>query len=260
MRHNDRERRTMNRTHGILKAALILIMSATAAWSQPSSAQREPTSVQTYHLKNTTHMQDGNEIFEALRNTLTPQAKITFIRSQNAFLIEATPDQLALAEKILNELDPRRNTYRLTYTIIDRDSTKRIGEQHYSMIVVAGQRTLMKQGSRVPIMVSDNKNPASSTVTYIDVGMNFEATLTEAEGGASLRTRVERSSTAEEKSAVAPQDPIVRQSLVEGTSFLTLGKPLTIGSLDVPDSTRHLDIEVTIESFAPDAQKKPVKP
>jgi len=46
---------------------------------------------------------------------------------------------------------------------------------------------------------------------------------------------------------VGAQDPIVRQTVMESTSFLTQGKPLMLGSVDIPGSTRHLDVEVVME-------------
>jgi hypothetical protein len=55
---------------------------------------------------------------------------------------------------------------------------------------------------------------------------------------------------AEERSGVGPQDPIVRQTALEGTSFLTPGKPVILGSLDIPGSTRHLDVDVMMEPLA----------
>jgi hypothetical protein len=86
-------------------------------------------------------------------------------------------------------------------------------------------------------------------MTYLDVGMNFDATLDEFANGVRLRSKVEQSSIAEEKSSVGAQDPIVRQTVMEGTSFLAPGKPLILGSLDIPGSTRHLDIEVVMEQI-----------
>jgi len=248
---------------GILSAALILTLGTTAAWPQAEPAMRPgigPTSVQTFHLSNASQIQDGNEIITLLRNVLDPRSKITFVSSQNIIAIEATSDQLAIAKKLLDELDQPKKAYRLTYTIIDTDGTKRIGEQHYAMIAVPGQRSLMKQGSKVPVVIADSKTPSGSQITYIDVGMNFDATLVEVENGIYLRTKVERSSIAEDKSIVSPQDPIVRQSVMEGSSILTLGKPLVIGSLDILDSTRHLDVQVTLDRAAPDTEKKSVKP
>jgi len=35
--------------------------------------------------------------------------------------------------------------------------------------------------------------------------------------------------------------------VIEGTSFLTLNKPLILGSVDILGSTRHIDIEVVME-------------
>jgi hypothetical protein len=46
---------------------------------------------------------------------------------------------------------------------------------------------------------------------------------------------------------VGAQEPVVRQTVLEGTSFLTPGKPLVLGSLDIPGSARHLDVEVVME-------------
>jgi hypothetical protein len=239
---------------------MILLIGATAAWAQPSPARNEPTSVQTIYLRNSTRLQDSTEILTILRNTLPPSTKMSLVTSQNAIVIDGTSDQIAIARKILDDIDRPQHTYRILYTLIDMDGAKRIGEQHYSMVVAPGQRTLLKQGSRMPVVVSSPKNPTNSEITYLDVGMNLDATLSEVSGGVSLKSKVERSSIAEERSGIGPQEPVVRQSLVEGTSFLTPGKPLTIGSIDIPDSTRHLDVEVTMEALPLDSSKKAVKP
>ncbi len=39
----------------------------------------------------------------------------------------------------------------------------------------------------------------------------------------------------------------IRQSVLEGTSFLTTGKPLVLGSFDIPGSTRHTEVTVVME-------------
>jgi hypothetical protein len=38
-----------------------------------------------------------------------------------------------------------------------------------------------------------------------------------------------------------------RRTTLEGTSYLTAGNPVMLGSLDAPTSTRQLDIEVVME-------------
>jgi type II secretory pathway component GspD/PulD (secretin) len=164
--------------------------------------------------------------------------------------MRATPEELALAQKVINDLDRPKKAYRLTYTITDIDGGKRIGVQHFSTIVTEGQRSLVKQVSKVPVVTGSYNNTSSQTesqVTYLDVGLIFDSMLASYGGGASLRSKVERSSVAEERSGVGPQDPVVRSTSVEGTSFLTAGKPVVLGSLDIPGSARHLDVDVMIE-------------
>jgi hypothetical protein len=58
---------------------------------------------------------------------------------------------------------------------------------------------------------------------------------------------VEQTSLSEEQSTVGRNDPVIRQATLQSTALLTLGKPVMLGSLDVPGSTRHLDIEVVLE-------------
>jgi type II secretory pathway component GspD/PulD (secretin) len=241
----------MNAKHIIVGAALTLSLCTALTHAQPETAAAKPapTSTQTFFLVSSGQLQEANEFVTALRNLLNPTTKITIVPSRNAVLVGGPPDQLALAQKLINELDHPRKTYRLTYTLTEVEGGKRIGSQHYSMVVYPGQRTVLKQGSKVPFITGSVKedNQSSSQVNYADVGMNFDATLDELGNGARLKTKVEQSSVAEERSGVGPQDPILRQSSIEGISVLTVGKPLIIGSLDVPGSTRRLDIDVMME-------------
>jgi len=143
-------------------------------------------------------------------------------------------------------------TYRLTYTLTETDGGKRIGTQHFAMIVVSGRKTVLKQGNRVPLVtgtVSTSGGPQTQ-VQYLDIGLNIGASIEETGNGVKLNTEVEQSSIAEEKSGLGTQDPIVRQSKLEGTSILTAGKPLILGSMDLSSSARHLDIEVVMEPVA----------
>ncbi|HMF52807.1 MAG TPA: secretin N-terminal domain-containing protein [Edaphobacter sp.] len=225
------------------------------AWAQTEPAPRAASAsypIETFYLSNASQVQDELEIMTALRNILDPSAKMMYVQAQNAVVIASTPDQLTRARGLIKELDRPRKLCRLTYTIIDMDGTKRIGEQHYSMIAFAGQKTQMKQGSKVPIAVGSTKDtPEQHQINYLDIGMSFEATISEFVTGASLKSRIEQSSIAEERSIFGTQDPIVRQTVFEGTSVLSPGKALTLGSIDVPGSTRHLDIQVMMEHVAP---------
>jgi type II secretory pathway component GspD/PulD (secretin) len=209
---------------------------------------------QTFYLTNVSSQNDATEILVALRNLLPPDVKTYLAPNQNAITMRATPDQLALAQKIISDLDRAKKTYRLTFTTVETEGSKRIGVQHFAMIVAAGQRTVLKEGSKVPVATGSysatGNTGAQTQITYIDVGMNFDVTLEELANGARLRSKVEQLSIAEQTSGVGLQDPIIRQSSLEGTSFLILGKPLVLGSIDIPGSTRHLNVEVVMEQVA----------
>ncbi len=84
-------------------------------------------------------------------------------------------------------------------------------------------------------------------VTYLDVGLNVNASLDESSEGLRLRAKVERMSVADEHSSVGADDPIIRQAQMEGTANLVPGKTLVLGSLDVPGSTRHVNVSVVAE-------------
>jgi hypothetical protein len=238
------------------------LFSPAQAVAQPPSADKKPAPkdvcwsnpstdiVHTFYLRNMTQVNDANELYTALRNMLPPEAKSFFVPSQMAIEVCGPPEQIAFAQKLVNDLDRPRKSYRLTYTVSELDGAKRISAQHFSMIVSPGQESTVKQGSRVPLVTGSYGAATSSQqtqVTYIDVGMNFAATLDETAEGIRLRSVVEQSSIAEERSGVGPQDPVVRQASFKGSSYLAPGKPLRLGSFDIPDSTRHLELEVMME-------------
>jgi hypothetical protein len=254
----------MKFTHGI--CAITLTASA-AAWAQmtPAEAPKPPVrvpaclasttdNVHTFYLHNVSQPAEANEIYTALRNMLPADAKSYLTPSENTIMICAGPDQiaLALAQKMLNDLDRLKKDYRLTYTVTEMDGGKRVSSEHYTMVVAPNQSMTLKQGSKVPIATGSYAPDTSSLqtqFTYLDVGMAFDATITPMENGVSLKTNVEQSSIADEKSGVGPQDPIVRQVSLKSISILTPGKPLMLGSLDIPNSARRLDIEVMAEQL-----------
>jgi len=142
------------------------------------------------------------------------------------------------------------HTYRLTYTITETDGTRPLGSQHFAMTVNAraGDASL-KLGSKVPVITGSYSTTASASqtqFTYLDVGLNIKAHLIEFPGGAQVFSKIEQSSVADKPSNLQGE-PIIRQATLENTALLSLGKPVMLGSLDVPGSTRHLDIEVLLE-------------
>jgi type II secretory pathway component GspD/PulD (secretin) len=251
MKSNCNGRWKMKLANVMFGMILLMMLDRMTVWAQTSPAGESPNSfpIQTFYLTNVSQPKDAGELTTALRNLLDPHDKIYLVESENAVVVQGPPEQIALARTLLNDLDRPKKTYRLTYTITDTDGGKRVGTQHFSMIVVTGQRTSLKQGDKVPVATGyhGGGNEVKTDMTYVDVGMNFDATLDEFANGVRLNSKVEQLSVADEKSGAGAQDPIIRQTVIQSTSFLTAGKPLILGSLDIPGNTRHVDIEVVMD-------------
>ena len=232
----------------LLAASLVLGTALPCAMAQDAHANAGTLHV--LRLQNATSQADQNELVTAIRNMLTPYSKIFLVTGENAIALRGSDEDFADAQKLIAELDRKHTLYRLNYTVRDSDGGKQVGVQHFSVVVAAGQRVQFKQGSRVPIITGSygTASPTPQTqYTYIDVGINFDATISELSNGLDLRSKIERSSVAEDKFSAGKDDPIIRSSVIESTSLLTLNKALNLGSLDTADSTRHLDVEVTAE-------------
>jgi type II secretory pathway component GspD/PulD (secretin) len=235
----------------ILVITLAMACSGISALAQAQTVDTKstPDVYQTLYLSNLTQPTDANDLIGDLRNML-PRSKMIYVPSQGAISFKGSAEDMALAQKILADLDKTKKIYRLTYTMTERDGGKTIGVQHFSIIVASGSRTEFKQGSRVPIGVGGRSSASSTSnleVQYLDVGQEIEASLDGYLDGVRLRTKVVQSSIAEDKSGVGTQDPVIRQTTLEGTSTLVQGKPLVLGSLDIPGSTRHQEVEVLSE-------------
>jgi type II secretory pathway component GspD/PulD (secretin) len=279
----------MKLARGILALTLVAAFSGPLAWAQAAPAAPKPSTdapsakpatpdsearfasehpcqvkvntalcpERTFYLKNASQVSEANEIQTALRNTLPSDDKLFLIPNQNAIIVLARPEDVSLAEKLIAELDHPKKNYRLTYTLTELDGTKPVGTQHFSMVLVSGQETTLKQGSKIPVATGsytaggpngENMSPVQTQFTYLDVGMNFDATLTAMGENAMLKSSVEDTSAAPERSEIAGvREPIVRQSTLKGESLLAPGKPLALGSMDIPGSTTHLQIEVLMD-------------
>lgn len=233
----------------LLAATLTSLPTLAQAAAQPSNAPKEDDrSIKTFYFTHAAGSHDENEILTALRNMQSPTLRIYWVPSQNAITVRGTQAELAESQKLLADLDRPRRNYRITYTVTESDAGKRIGVQHFALVVAAGNKGQLKQGSKVPV-VTGSYNPgtsaAQSQFTYLDVGINIDASVEEFADGAHLSTKLEQSGVGE--TTASSQDPVIRQAILESSSSVTLGKPLALGAVDIPGSTRHLDIEVVLD-------------
>jgi type II secretory pathway component GspD/PulD (secretin) len=209
-----------------------------------------PETTVTVYLKNVSQQQDANDLQTAVRNMVS-RAKVFYNQSANAIMLRGTADDLAMAQKVIADLDLPKKAYRLEYTVRLMDGAKATATQHYSLMVVWGERAELKLGNKVPLMTGSrmpDAGAASSQVQYLDVGLNITATLTGSGDVLILRTKVEQSTLADEKSAGGPMDPVLHQAVLEETARLAQGKPMTLGSLDIPGGANRLEVEVAAEA------------
>jgi type II secretory pathway component GspD/PulD (secretin) len=219
------------------------------AQSTPDAASSHPRITKVFYLADT-NPQDEPQLMYAVRNGIAQDIHVELDTARGALVVTGTADQVELAQRIISELDRPSKSYRLTYTITDFENGKRIGTQHFSFVVAPGKRTTLKEGDKVPIATGSfsSGNATSQTqFTYLDVGMNFDATLDESSDGFHLKTKVEESSIGPSTNIAGVSEPVVRQTVLESETTLVLSKPLILGTLDIPLTTRHSEVTVVVE-------------
>lgn len=85
--------------------------------------------VQTFFLTNAAQQADANEVVAALRNVLSPDDKVYLVISQGAIVVRAPPQQLLLAEKLLNDFDRTKAEVVVDVAILEvnRDKIRNLG-------------------------------------------------------------------------------------------------------------------------------------
>ena len=79
-----------------------------AANTRAKRTELDEQAVQTFYLSNAWQQTDLTDVSTALRNVLGTNAKAYPVPSQNAIVIRGTPDELLLAQKLINDLDKAR--------------------------------------------------------------------------------------------------------------------------------------------------------
>ena len=251
-----RQRLALAAVMAAVAMALAVIPPGASAQSKPEEAQpsqatpaaaEEQQNVLTIFLKNASSQNDLNDIQTDLRNVL-PRARIYGIQTQNAITVKGTAEELTTAQKLIADLDRPKKIYRLTYTLTDFDGSKRVGLQQFTLLAGLGEKTTFKQGSRVPIVTGTFEGqPAGTQVQYQDIGLNINAQVNGSPDALSLHTKIEQSSLGEDKSVGSAQDPVVRQTTFDESSVLPEGKPVVLGALDLPGTTRRQEIAVVAD-------------
>jgi general secretion pathway protein D len=145
------------------------ITSNTIFVAQNTRAKRtelDEQAVQTFYLSNASQQNDLNDIQTALRNVLS-NAKLYGVPSQNAIVMRATPDELLLAQKLVNDLDKARPEVVVDVAVIEvsRDKMRQIGIQ-------------LPQSVSVQITTPTTTASSTSTTTTTTTGSTTTNNLT----------------------------------------------------------------------------------
>jgi type II secretory pathway component GspD/PulD (secretin) len=119
------------------------------------------------------------------------------------------------------------------------------------MTVATGRSGDFKLGKRVPIMIgilSTSTSGPSNQVEYLDIGLAIQAQVDGGGDALRVQSKIEQSAIDEEKSGFGVEDPVVRQTMLEGTVTLAPGKPVVLGSLEAPGSGKRQEVSVTAEA------------
>ena len=116
--------------------------------------------VQTFYLTNVSQQNDANEVLVALRNLLDPSIKIYLVASQNAIVMRAAPDELILAEKLINDLDRVRPEVVIDVAVLEVSRNK---ERNLGI-------TLPQSFGLTPQVSNANQTTSTSTGTSTGTG------------------------------------------------------------------------------------------
>ncbi|MHB1938225.1 MAG: hypothetical protein ACYCOR_16805 [Acidobacteriaceae bacterium] len=138
--------------------------------------------------------------------------------------------------------------YRLTYTLTEMDGTKRVGSQHYAIMLDAdASPTNLRLGTKIPIETGAsgaNALPSQTQISYIDVGTNIQSKLRQFANGLELSSHVVQSAVDSPQSLL--KTPVIRQTDLQSTVLLNEDKPIVLGNADTPGSTHSLQIQVEL--------------
>jgi general secretion pathway protein D len=113
-----------------------------AANTRTKRQEQDEQAVQTFYLSNAWQQNDLNDVQTALRNVLTgPNFKVFAVASQNALVVRGTPDELLLAQMLVDDLDKARAEVVVDIAVLEvsKNWERTLGIQWPSSVGVAIQ-------------------------------------------------------------------------------------------------------------------------
>lgn len=197
------------------------------------------------YLSNMSQPTEMQDVVNAIRAIADIQ-RVQQILSSGIIIIEGTPEQVALGEKLASEIDRSRRKfgelgYRIDLRIQESEGDKKINSRLYSLVTEAHQAAKISIGKPAPVpppteAASDAKPPSTpSNSRSIEVRIVAESERT-------LELSVETEFSSDAAREPAGSSPLLKSRM---NVMVELDKPTVIGRIDDPDSDRSFTIELT---------------
>jgi hypothetical protein len=139
-------------------------------------------------------------------------------------------------------------TYKLDFLLTEIEGGKKINSRNYTLLVQEDPRRSrghLRVGSRVPI-VTNNRDEKAPSVQYMDVGVNIDCQLYGTDDNLTFNGAIEVSSISVPPQGSPIPNPVVRQMRTDLTSWVPVGKPFALTSVDELDTPRKMEVQVTV--------------
>ncbi len=209
--------------------------------------------VQTFYLTNASQQNDANEVVVAIRNLLDPSIKIYLVPSQNAIVMRATPDQLLLAQKLLNDLDRARPEVVVDVAVLEvnRNVERNLGISLPTSITITPQAT--------PTATSSSTSTSTTgTTTTSNFTLNTLAHMTANNFAVSIPAGTVNALLSDADTRIL-QNPSIRatdgqratmkigQKIPVATGSYNAGVSTGVASIGVQTQFTYLDVGVNID-------------
>jgi general secretion pathway protein D len=139
----------------------------------------EEQAVQTFYLTNVSQQNDFTDVQTALRNIFQGGTKVYGVASQNAIIMRGTPDELLLAQKLINDLDRAKPEVVVDVAVLEvsRNYERTIGVQLPQTASVAFQASNNNASTSTSSTTTTSTTTGSTTDTSNGLTLNSLAHL-----------------------------------------------------------------------------------
>jgi general secretion pathway protein D len=92
--------------------------------SQPKRQEYQDQVVKVFYIQNATAQAEFTELFNAVRTGANLNRGLIQLPTQNALIVRGTPDQVAIAEKIIHDLDRPRSEVLIDVLVLETSKSK----------------------------------------------------------------------------------------------------------------------------------------